>query len=72
MATTLVRGEHSPDDLEVPTLLAMGEESPIRRVLDPRPSRNLQVAQIPAAGHFLPEEAPDQVLELVLAHLAPA
>jgi pimeloyl-ACP methyl ester carboxylesterase len=61
---------YGPDDLQVPTLLAMGERSLIRRVLDPRPSRNLHVETIPNAGHFLPEEAPDQVLALAVAHLA--
>ena len=68
----LLRDGYSPNDLEVPTLLAMGEESPLRRVLDPRPSRNLRVVRIPAAGHFLPEEAPEEVLALALAHLAAA
>jgi pimeloyl-ACP methyl ester carboxylesterase len=39
-------------------------------VLAPRPSRNLRVEQIAGAGHFLPEEAPEEVLELAVAHLA--
>jgi pimeloyl-ACP methyl ester carboxylesterase len=56
-------------DLEVPTLLLMGESSPVRRVLDPQPSRNLRVATIAGVGHFLPEEAPAEVLEQALAHL---
>ncbi len=63
-------GAHGADDLQVPTLLVMGEASPLRRVLDPQPSRNLRVAAIPGAGHFLPDEAPEGVLELTLAHFA--
>jgi pimeloyl-ACP methyl ester carboxylesterase len=51
-------------DLEVPTLLVMGGASPLRWVLDPQPGLNLQVDTIPHAGHFLPEEAPHDVLRL--------
>jgi pimeloyl-ACP methyl ester carboxylesterase len=42
----------------------MGGASPLRRALDPQPSRNLRVEAIDGAGHFLPEEAPDRVLAL--------
>jgi pimeloyl-ACP methyl ester carboxylesterase len=62
-------GRYRPSDLRVPTLLVMGGSSPIHRVLDPQPSPNLRVEVIEGAGHFLPEEAPDQVLELALAFL---
>ena len=51
-------------ELQVPSLLVMGAASPVRRVLDPQPSQNLRVERIARAGHFLPEEAPDQVLAL--------
>jgi pimeloyl-ACP methyl ester carboxylesterase len=67
----IVRGDRKADDLEVPTLLVLGGASPLRRALDPRPSRNLRVEHVPGAGHFLPEEAPGEVGELALAHLAP-
>jgi pimeloyl-ACP methyl ester carboxylesterase len=60
---------YAPQDLHVPTLLIMGAASPIRRVLDPQPSPNLRVEAIEGAGHFMPEEAPDQVLELALDFL---
>ena len=52
------------EELEVPTLLIMGEESPLRRVLNPAPRPNLRVEQIAGAGHFLPEESPDEVFRL--------
>jgi pimeloyl-ACP methyl ester carboxylesterase len=63
------RGDRS-DELRVPTLLAMGEFSAIRVVLDPRPSVNLRIETIPDAGHFLPEEAPEAVLDLAGPWLA--
>jgi hypothetical protein len=47
----------------------MGAASPIYRVLDQQPSANLRVEVINGAGPLLPEEAPDQVLELALAFL---
>jgi len=50
--------------LPVPSVLAMGAASPLQRVLRPRPEHNLRVETIPSAGHFLPEEAPAEVLEL--------
>lgn len=50
----------------------MGEASPLRRVPDPRPRGHLSVEQIPGAGHFLPEEAPDQVFGMVTAWFAHA
>jgi pimeloyl-ACP methyl ester carboxylesterase len=47
----------------------MGQDSALRRVIDPQPSRNLDVQTLPRAGHFLPEEAPDAVLERALPFL---
>ena len=64
-----VRGGHRARDLEVPTLLLMGGHSALQRTFAPRPSRNLAVEVIPRAGHFLPEEAPEAVLERALAFL---
>jgi pimeloyl-ACP methyl ester carboxylesterase len=60
---------YQPRDLEVPTLLVMGAASPIKRVLDPQPAANLQLETIEGAGHFLPEEAPHQVLALATSFL---
>jgi pimeloyl-ACP methyl ester carboxylesterase len=64
----LRRGDRS-GELRVPTLLVMGGVSPLRRVLAPKPGPTLRVETIPEAGHFLPEEAPEQVLELAAPFL---
>src|SRR3954452_16893352 len=55
------RGDRSAQ-LSVPSLLLMGGASPLRRILDPQPSRNLDVRTMPGAGLFVPREAPDAVL----------
>jgi pimeloyl-ACP methyl ester carboxylesterase len=60
---TALKGDRS-DDLQVPTVLALGATSALRRVIDPPPGPNLRVKTIPGAGHFLPEEAPREVLRL--------
>jgi pimeloyl-ACP methyl ester carboxylesterase len=57
-------GRDRSGELRVPTLLAMGARSAIRLIIDPPPSRNLRVETIASAGHFLPEEAPAEVLRL--------
>ena len=66
---TLRRGRR-PSELQVPSLLVLGEASPLRRALDPQPSRNLRVETIPGAGHFLPEEAPEDVLAVAEPFIA--
>jgi pimeloyl-ACP methyl ester carboxylesterase len=65
-----VRGDRSRE-LQVPTLLAMGGDSPLHRILRPRPQHNLRVETIPSAGHFLAEEAPRAVLDLAQQWLDP-
>jgi pimeloyl-ACP methyl ester carboxylesterase len=65
----MLRGRYRAGDLEVPTLLLMGARSALQRVIGPEPSRNLRVQPIPGAGHFLPEEAPSEVLEAALPFL---
>jgi pimeloyl-ACP methyl ester carboxylesterase len=62
-------GRYRPTDLQVPTLLVMGASSAIHRVVNPQPAPNLYVETVEGAGHFLPEEAPGQVLELALPFL---
>lgn len=71
LPATAVRGDRS-EELEVPTLLVMGERSAIRRIVEPRAAGNLRVETIPDAGHFLPEEAPGAVERLIGAWLEPA
>lgn len=51
-------------ELRVPAMLVLGARSAIRMALDPKPSHNVQVQTIADVGHFLPEEAPDEVLAL--------
>jgi pimeloyl-ACP methyl ester carboxylesterase len=65
------RGDRSAE-LAVPTLLIMGGESPLHRALDPQAGPNLRVEAVPGAGHFLPEEAPEEVLALAEPFLAAA
>jgi pimeloyl-ACP methyl ester carboxylesterase len=59
------RGDRS-SELKVPSLLLMGEGGVIDRVLAPQSSGMLEVRRVPLAGHFLPEEAPRQVLSAAL------
>lgn len=65
-----LRGGYRPGQLEVPSLLLMGGASVLLHALDPQPSPNLQVESIAGAGHFLPEEAPQQVLARSVPFLA--
>jgi pimeloyl-ACP methyl ester carboxylesterase len=60
----LARGGDRSGELQVPALLAMGESSPITRILEPKPSGRVRVESVRGAGHFLPEEAPGEVLRL--------
>jgi pimeloyl-ACP methyl ester carboxylesterase len=69
LPAALRRGSRA-EELTVPSLLLMGGASALRRVVDPQPSRNLRVQTIPRAGHFLPEEAPAEVLRIALPFLA--
>jgi pimeloyl-ACP methyl ester carboxylesterase len=60
----LLQGGDRSSDLQVPSLLIMGGASLIQRLLAPQPGPNLEVKVISGAGHFLPEEAPDDVRRL--------
>ena len=68
----LAAGRYRPDDLNVDTLLVLGENSPMHRVLRPRPTSRMTIEMIEGAGHFLPEEAPDGVLGHITSFLAGA
>ena len=67
---SVMAGGDRSGELRVPTMLVMGAASPLRRALAPRPGPSMHVETIPGAGHFLPEEAPDRVLELAMPFLA--
>jgi len=58
----LASGRYRPDQLSVDTLLVLGGNSPMHRVLRPEPTPRMTIEVIEGAGHFLPEEAPDSVL----------
>ena len=62
-------GLYRPQDLRVPTLLAMGSASFLQWTLAPETGPSLRVETIAGAGHFLPEEAPTEVLELAVPFL---
>ena len=63
----LVRGVYAPRELTVEALVIMGERSPLKRAVGlPDPRAMMRVEEIPGAGHFLAEEAPEEVLAEVL------
>jgi pimeloyl-ACP methyl ester carboxylesterase len=67
----MLRGTYTARRLEVPGLSIMGQRSPILRLLgQPEPEPNLELETIPRAGHYVPEEKPDEVASLVRAFLA--
>jgi pimeloyl-ACP methyl ester carboxylesterase len=66
----LARRAYSNGELRVPGLALMGERSAITRLMGaPSPSPMLQVQTIAGAGHFLVDEAPDEVRDRLLAFL---
>jgi pimeloyl-ACP methyl ester carboxylesterase len=68
----LASGRYGADDLGVDTLLVLGQNSPMHRVLRPQSTSRMTVEVIEGAGHFLPEEAPEAVLRHITRFLTPA
>jgi pimeloyl-ACP methyl ester carboxylesterase len=67
----VLRGNYTEDELTVPGLVIMGGESGITKAFGaPDPRDNLRVEFIPQAGHFLVDEAPREVLDLLCPFLA--
>jgi pimeloyl-ACP methyl ester carboxylesterase len=64
-----LRGRYLHSQLSVPTLQIMGSSSILRHGVDERPTENPTLCWLDGVGHFLPEEAPEQVLELALGFL---
>jgi pimeloyl-ACP methyl ester carboxylesterase len=63
----IIRGRYAEARLDLPARLIMGEDDPIGRGADllghERNAPGLTVERVPGAGHFLPEERPDVVVE---------
>jgi pimeloyl-ACP methyl ester carboxylesterase len=67
----LIRGTYTSSNLEVPGLVVMGGESAIKRMTGIPPEMPcLRVEVLPGVGHFLVDEAPDEVLALLRPFLA--
>lgn len=70
-APAIARGTYTTDDLQVPTLNIYGADSKLVKMTGlPEPGPNLTVEVVPGSGHFVPEEKPGEVAELVRAFLA--
>jgi pimeloyl-ACP methyl ester carboxylesterase len=70
-APRVARGTYTRNRLEVPGLVVMGAESPIAKLLGVPPAReNLQVEVLAGVGHYVVDEAPDELLGLLRPFLA--
>jgi pimeloyl-ACP methyl ester carboxylesterase len=67
----LARGQFSDRHLSVPTRLVVGARDVVARVGDEyrEHADDMEVVQVDGAGHWLPEEKPDAVLEIALGFL---
>ena len=69
----IARGTYTRNELEVPGLVVMGAESAITKLIGvPDPRENLEVEVLPGVGHYVVEEAPDEVRDRLRAFLAAA
>ena len=66
----IAKGAYRDDVLEMPGVILIGEQDP---VIDAEPLRdadenlpNFEIRELPGVGHFVPEEAPDEVLTAML------
>jgi pimeloyl-ACP methyl ester carboxylesterase len=67
----LARGAYTRNELSVPGLVIMGADSPVARLLGvPDPAENLEVEVIDGVGHYVPDEAPEEVIALLRRFLA--
>jgi len=70
-----VQGHFRTKRLHTPTRLLIGERDPIGKGVDrtfERYADDMTLEWVPSAGHFLPEETPELVLERALAFFASA
>jgi pimeloyl-ACP methyl ester carboxylesterase len=58
-----VHGRAALGPLTVPASLVIGADDPILRAVELEPRDGIDVEIVPGVGHFLPEEAPDVVLD---------
>jgi pimeloyl-ACP methyl ester carboxylesterase len=66
----VVRGTYAHGSPDAPGLVVMGGESPVAKMAGiPRGDRNLEVEVLPGVGHFMVDEAPDQVTERIEAFI---
>ena len=68
----IISGGDRSFQLAVPSMLLMGANSAIDRVLAPSSAGMLQVRKVQGAGHFLPEEDPGAVLSAAASWFGPA
>lgn len=70
-APAIARGTYTSRELTVPGLSIMGANSAVTRLVGaPEPEPNLRVERIDGVGHFIVDEAPEEVLALLEPFLA--